>query len=64
MKAIQVKKYNLMIKRINKMPTKELKNLIKEGKCPFEPEHLVGVPMGMFHCELCGEMVIAGFKHK
>lgn len=32
-------------------------------KCPFDPKHLSGAPIGMFHCPLCGEMVIAGMDH-
>ncbi len=31
--------------------------------CTFDPSDLVGVPLGMFHCEQCGEMVLAGSKH-
>lgn len=32
-------------------------------KCEFDPSSLVGVPLGMFHCPLCGEMVVAGMVH-
>ena len=32
-------------------------------KCPFDPSPLLGVPLGMFHCPACGEMVIAGIPH-
>jgi hypothetical protein len=31
--------------------------------CKFDPRPLVGVPIGMFHCPECGEMVIAGLPH-
>ena len=31
--------------------------------CEFKPEELVNVPMGMFHCPECGEMVLAGYPH-
>jgi hypothetical protein len=31
--------------------------------CPFDPEPLIGLPLGMFHCEYCGEMVLAGMAH-
>lgn len=51
------------VQRINAMPLAEFERLIQAGQCPYEPEHLVGVPLGMFHCECCGEMVVAGFKH-
>lgn len=31
--------------------------------CDFDPEPLKGVPLGMFHCPYCGEMVLAGAEH-
>jgi hypothetical protein len=30
---------------------------------PWEPQQLVGVPMGQYHCGYCGAMVIAGVPH-
>lgn len=30
---------------------------------PWEPEQLVGVPLGQYHCVYCGAMVLAGMKH-
>lgn len=30
---------------------------------PWEPQQLVGVPMGQYHCGYCGEMVVAGLMH-
>ena len=59
----QTKKYNAMVERINAMSDEELDRLIKEDKCPFEPEHMKGVPLGMFHCNVCGQMVVAGIPH-
>jgi hypothetical protein len=32
-------------------------------KCPYRPEELKGCPVGMFHCPICGEMVLAGVEH-
>ncbi len=32
-------------------------------ECPTKPEKLVKVPLGMFHCPLCGMMVVAGVPH-
>lgn len=32
-------------------------------KCPYDPSMLIGVPLGMFHCPECGEMVVAGMAH-
>jgi hypothetical protein len=31
--------------------------------CTFDPRTYAGLPMGMFHCPVCGEMVIAGMAH-
>jgi len=31
--------------------------------CPFDPILYLGQPIGMFHCPICGEMVIAGLPH-
>lgn len=30
---------------------------------PWEPQQLVGAPMGMYHCGYCGAMVLAGVPH-
>lgn len=40
--------------------------LNEEGeRCPWpwEPQQLVGVPMGQYHCPYCGAMVLAGVPH-
>lgn len=40
--------------------------LTQEGeRCPWpwEPQQLVGVPLGQYHCGYCGEMVMAGVEH-
>lgn len=55
--------YNEMIARINAMDDAALVALVEADACPFEPQHLIGVPLGMFHCEVCGDMVCAGFAH-
>lgn len=34
-----------------------------ESPWPWEPQQLVGVPMGQYHCPYCGEMCIAGVPH-
>ena len=31
--------------------------------CPGKPEDLKGQPIGMYHCEFCGEMQLAGVSH-
>ena len=49
--------------RIDEMSPDDVERLIQAGQCPYEPEHLVGVPLGMFHCPLCGDMVLAGCQH-
>ena len=40
--------------------------LNEEGeRCPWpwEPQQLIGVPLGQYHCPYCGAMVIAGVPH-
>ena len=55
--------YNEHIKRLNAMSEAEIDKLIKEDNCPYEPQHLLGTALGMFHCPICGEMVVAGVPH-
>lgn len=31
--------------------------------CTFDPRDLLYLPLGMFHCPECGEMVLAGMRH-
>jgi hypothetical protein len=32
--------------------------------CSYDPREIPsGSPIGMFHCEVCGEVVIAGLPH-
>ena len=35
----------------------------EECPWPWEPQQLVGVPMGQYHCPWCGAMCIAGMPH-
>ncbi len=63
MNDAQLSAYNEMIGKINEMNQADLDILVAADQCPFEPQHLLGVPMGMFHCEVCGEMIVAGLKH-
>lgn len=40
--------------------------LNEEGeRCPWpwDPQQLVGAPMGQYHCPYCGAMVLAGLRH-
>ena len=30
---------------------------------PWEPQQLKGLPLGQYHCEFCGAMVVAGIPH-
>lgn len=30
---------------------------------PWEPQQLVGQPIGQYHCRYCGAMVMAGLPH-
>jgi hypothetical protein len=36
---------------------------MKQIQCPHNPEELKGQPIGMYHCPICGDMVLAGVKH-
>jgi hypothetical protein len=56
-------KLNANTAACNALTDEQLFDLFKQGKCPREPEHLIGVPLGMFHCEVCGIMVVAGMHH-
>ena len=31
--------------------------------CPHDPMQLAGMPIGMYHCPECGEMIVAGIPH-
>lgn len=37
--------------------------IIKARQCPYDPRELAGQSIGMFHCDACGCMVIAGMEH-
>ncbi len=40
--------------------------LNEEGeRCPWpwEPQQLLGAPIGQYHCDYCGAMVLAGMPH-
>jgi len=50
-------------KYCNSLTDEQLFEMFKEGKCPRDPEHRIGVPIGMYHCEVCGIMVLAGCPH-
>lgn len=30
---------------------------------PWDPQQLVGAPLGQYHCPYCGDMVVAGLEH-
>jgi len=60
-----IDEYNKIVKeKINKLTPEQIHELLHVKKeCP-NPVHLLkGVPLGMFHCEICGTMVIAGIPH-
>jgi hypothetical protein len=40
-----------------------LNSLGKPCSWPWEPQQLVGAPLGQYHCGFCGEMVVAGIAH-
>ena len=51
------------VNRINNYTDEEIMELINNDKCPYEPERYTNVPIGMYHCPLCWEMVLAGMPH-
>lgn len=51
------------VNRVNGYTGEEIDALIKEDKCPYEPERDENTPIGMYHCPICGEMVLAGVPH-
>ena len=55
--------YHKHVEELNTLSQTQIDNLIMSDDCPYEPQHLLGVPLGMFHCPLCGEMVVAGVPH-
>ena len=62
----QQREWNRQIDNINEMldnNPKALSDMLKSGNCPMPIELLLDIPLGMFHCELCGTMVIAGTPH-
>lgn len=57
-------KYNEMVNKINALSDEEIESLIKNDKCPYQPELIPkNITVGMHHCRICGEMVVAGFPH-
>lgn len=40
-----------------------LNEMGEECPWPWEPQQLVGVPMGQYHCGYCGAMSVAGIRH-
>lgn len=35
----------------------------EECPWPWDPQQLVGAPIGQYHCPYCGAMVLAGMQH-
>lgn len=50
-----------------KLPHPDIEGPVNEAgePCPWpwEPQQLVGVPLGQYHCPYCGTMVVAGGFH-
>jgi len=41
----------------------ETKEQVAKEPCQYDPRELIGQPIGMFHCPLCLEVVVAGLPH-
>jgi hypothetical protein len=61
--AFHKNEFDKKMEAIKRTPSQELLQQIADDKCPYPTQHLLGVPIGMFHCPLCGEMVLAGQEH-
>jgi hypothetical protein len=59
----EVRMHNRMIDAINASSESDIRDLVTNGRCPYPTHMMVGVPMGMFHCPICGLMVLAGAPH-
>jgi hypothetical protein len=59
----RVREYQAATERAMACPEEMHEALFIRKKCPAPTELLKGVPMGMFHCGVCGSMVIAGVSH-
>lgn len=44
-------------------PDYEICLKIANDGCPYDPTELTGLPIGMLHCPICGEMIVAGMPH-
>ena len=55
--------YQQHMEDLNTMSHDELATLVSDDKCPYKPELLTGLPIGMHHCPVCTDMVVAGIKH-
>jgi hypothetical protein len=53
--------YLSMIAKINAMEIDEINTLIAKDECPYQSE--IDSRPGMFHCPLCGEMLLGGQPH-
>lgn len=61
-KALAVQ-YNEMVTRINRMAPEEIDAAVAAGNCPYQPELDFREGMGMYHCPVCGEMLVALVGH-
>lgn len=59
----ETREYNRLVDEVNKLSPQQLYDKLRSGECPNPVEHLLDVPLGMFHCGLCGTMVVAGCPH-
>lgn len=59
----RVRKYQEAVNGILACPEEMHEALFIRKKCPAPTELLKGVPLGMFHCDVCGSMVVAGIPH-
>jgi len=59
----RILQYKTKLEELASCPEEVHEALFIRNKCPAPVELLKGVPLGMFHCEVCGSMVLAGAPH-
>lgn len=56
--------YSDFVKWINSLTKEEIyEDYFKQGACPNRTDLPPSAPIGMYHCEICGAMVLHGLPH-
>jgi len=60
---MSIEEYDTKIEQLREWTLDQWHMTLSRGVCPIPTELLVDVPLGMFRCEVCGTMVVAGCNH-